>query len=211
MAAKLAFTCGDPAGVGPEIIASWLAAHADEAAGMAVIGGARWLESLETPAEKIAVGLDSFSANLGKPDGEGALVAWAAMERAAAGTVSGEFSGVVTGPISKERLANIGYEFPGADGVFRRPVGRGTRHGILRRQAPGGAGNMACAALRSAAAARTQVIATHHRRCGRTRAGGRHCDSANWDLWTKSPRRRRRHAWMRRTRFSQSGLGAFAR
>ena len=25
----LAFTCGDPAGVGPEIIAAWLAAHAD--------------------------------------------------------------------------------------------------------------------------------------------------------------------------------------
>jgi 4-hydroxythreonine-4-phosphate dehydrogenase len=27
MPAKLAITCGDPAGVGPEIIAAWLAAH----------------------------------------------------------------------------------------------------------------------------------------------------------------------------------------
>ena len=38
--------------------------------------------SLETPAEKIAVGLEEFSATPGQPNGEGALVAWAAMERA---------------------------------------------------------------------------------------------------------------------------------
>ena len=31
MAARLALTCGDPAGVGPEIIAAWLAAHPAEA------------------------------------------------------------------------------------------------------------------------------------------------------------------------------------
>jgi 4-hydroxy-L-threonine phosphate dehydrogenase PdxA len=43
MTAKLAFTCGDPAGVGPEIIEAWLATHPDEAAGVAVIGPARWL------------------------------------------------------------------------------------------------------------------------------------------------------------------------
>lgn len=56
--AKLAFTCGDPAGVGPEIIAAWLAAHAEEARDVAVIGPARWLASLATEAEKIAVGLE---------------------------------------------------------------------------------------------------------------------------------------------------------
>ncbi len=113
MAGKLAFTCGDPAGVGPEIIATWLRAHAAEAADIAVIGPARWLATLDTAATKVPVGLEEFSATLGKPDGEGALVAWAAMERSAAGTKSGEFCGVVTGPISKEQLANIGYAFPG--------------------------------------------------------------------------------------------------
>ena len=115
---KLAFTCGDPAGVGPEIIAAWLQAHPAEAAGVVVIGPARWLATLDTPAAKIAVGLEEFAAEAGKPTGEGALVAWAAMERAAAGCRLGEFSGVVTGPVSKAQLANIGYPFPGQTEFF---------------------------------------------------------------------------------------------
>ncbi|HRJ47971.1 MAG TPA: 4-hydroxythreonine-4-phosphate dehydrogenase PdxA, partial [Opitutaceae bacterium] len=44
--------------------------------------------------------------------------AWAAMERAAAGCAAGEFAGVVTGPVSKARLAAIGYEFPGQTEFF---------------------------------------------------------------------------------------------
>lgn len=118
MPAKLAFTCGDPAGVGPEIIAAWLAENAAAANGIAVIGPAAWLATLATPAEKIAVGLEGFVATPGRPNGEGALVAWAAMERAAAGCASGEFSGVVTGPVSKAELARIGYPFPGQTEFF---------------------------------------------------------------------------------------------
>jgi 4-hydroxythreonine-4-phosphate dehydrogenase len=118
MPAKLAFTCGDPAGVGPEIIASWLAAHPNDAAGVAVIGPAKWLESLPAAGAKIPVGLEEFAAKPGQPDGEGALVAWAAMECAAAGCTAGEFSGVVTGPVSKAALARIGYGFPGQTEFF---------------------------------------------------------------------------------------------
>jgi 4-hydroxythreonine-4-phosphate dehydrogenase len=118
MSAKLAFTCGDPAGVGPEIIASWLAAHSGEAADVAVIGPAQWLGTLPAVGAKIAVGLEEFAAKPGQPDGEGALVAWAAMERAAAGCKAGEFSGVVTGPVSKAALAAIGYGFPGQTEFF---------------------------------------------------------------------------------------------
>ncbi len=118
MSPMLAFTCGDPAGVGPEIIATWLANHRDAAADVAVVGPARWLQTLDTPARKIAVGLEDFAAVPGQPDADGALVAWAAMERAAAGCVSGEFAGVVTGPVSKERLARIGYPFPGQTEFF---------------------------------------------------------------------------------------------
>lgn len=115
----LAFTCGDPAGVGPEIIATWLATHPDERAQVAVIGPARWLETLpDNVAGKIPVGLEDFAATPGQPDGDGALTAWAAMERAASGTAAGEFAGVVTGPVSKERLAAIGYEFPGQTEFF---------------------------------------------------------------------------------------------
>ncbi|WP_438480008.1 4-hydroxythreonine-4-phosphate dehydrogenase PdxA [Oleiharenicola lentus] len=118
MSGKLAFTCGDPAGVGPEIIATWLAQHRDAATEVAVIGPQRWLDSLDTTSQKIAVGLEEFSATPGQPDAEGALVAWAAVERAAEGCNAGEFSGVVTGPISKSALAKIGYQFPGQTEFF---------------------------------------------------------------------------------------------
>ena len=118
MSAKLAVTCGDPAGVGPEIIAAWLAANPGEADGVAVIGPAGWLASLPAAVEKIPVGLEEFAAAPGQPNGEGALVAWAAMERAAQGCKSGEFSGVVTGPVNKAELARIGYAFPGQTEFF---------------------------------------------------------------------------------------------
>jgi 4-hydroxythreonine-4-phosphate dehydrogenase len=115
---RLALTCGDPAGVGPEIVSSWLLANPAAAVAAAVIGPARWLASLDTVAEKIPVGMEEFAAVPGQPTGEGALVAWAAMERAAEGCRAGEFSGVVTGPVSKAQLAAIGYPFPGQTEFF---------------------------------------------------------------------------------------------
>lgn len=118
MSPRLAIACGEPAGVGPEIIAAWLGAHPGEAQGVAVIGPARWLGELPSAIEKIPVGLEEFSLEPGQPSGESALVAWAALERAAAGCVSGEFGAVVTGPVSKERLAGIGWPFPGQTEFF---------------------------------------------------------------------------------------------
>ena len=118
MNGKLALTCGDPAGVGPEIISAWLRANREAAGEVAVIGPTTWLESLDTMAQKLAVGMEDFVATPGQPTGEGALVAWAAMERAAAGCRKGEFSGVVTGPVSKHQLASIGYPFPGQTEFF---------------------------------------------------------------------------------------------
>ncbi len=85
---------------------------------MDVIGPARWLESLDTPAGRVAVGLEEFAATPGRPTGEGALVAWAAMERAAEGCRTGAYAGVVTGPVSKAELARIGYQYPGQTEFF---------------------------------------------------------------------------------------------
>lgn len=118
-AGPLALTCGDPAGVGPEIIAAWLAAHPDEAGQVVVIGPARWLATLPLePSRRVAVGSGQYAAHPGRPDDEGARVAWAAMRRAADGCRSGEFFGVVTGPVSKERLAAVGYPHPGQTEFF---------------------------------------------------------------------------------------------
>ncbi|MBX3749804.1 MAG: 4-hydroxythreonine-4-phosphate dehydrogenase PdxA [Opitutaceae bacterium] len=118
MGPELALTCGDPAGVGPEIIAAWLRAEPPAAGAFAVIGPERWLETLPATVRKLPVGIADYAAHPGQPDGESALVAWAAMERAAAGCQSGEFAGVVTGPVSKAGLAAIGYEWPGQTEFF---------------------------------------------------------------------------------------------
>ncbi|MGC4073354.1 MAG: 4-hydroxythreonine-4-phosphate dehydrogenase PdxA [Nibricoccus sp.] len=119
MGAKLAFTCGDPAGVGPEIIAAWLRANREQAGHVAVIGPARWLGSIDLHgAAAVAVGDMELSVTPGQPSVEGARAALAAMERAAAGTLSGEFSGVVTGPVSKSWLQKAGYAFPGQTEFF---------------------------------------------------------------------------------------------
>jgi len=116
---KLALICGDPAGVGPEIIGSWLAANRDVARGVVVIGPASWIGGLALHgAQAVAVGDANFKAVPGVPSVEGARVALAAMERAAAGTLTGEFSGVVTGPVSKSWLQKAGYGFPGQTEFF---------------------------------------------------------------------------------------------
>jgi 4-hydroxythreonine-4-phosphate dehydrogenase len=114
----IAITCGDPSGIGPEIIASWLASHGSELKGVAVVGPALWLASLPAGARMIPVGIEDYAAEPGRPDGEGSLTAWAALERASALCESGEYAGVVTAPISKERMAAIGWTFPGHTEFF---------------------------------------------------------------------------------------------
>src|SRR5690606_27507998 len=49
----------------------------------------------------------------GAPDTDGARLALASLERAAALAVAGEAGGLVTGPIAKARLAEVGFAFPG--------------------------------------------------------------------------------------------------
>ncbi|HWZ94397.1 MAG TPA: 4-hydroxythreonine-4-phosphate dehydrogenase PdxA [Opitutaceae bacterium] len=115
---RLALTCGDPAGIGPEVLAAWLAAHPDDARDVTVLGPMRWLETLGPVAEKIAVGPPEFLATPGSPTLDGAHVALAAMERAAVGCRQGGFAGVVTGPVSKSWLAQAGFAFPGQTEFF---------------------------------------------------------------------------------------------
>jgi 4-hydroxythreonine-4-phosphate dehydrogenase len=115
---KIAVTCGDPAGIGPEIIAAWIGSNPSEAEDVAVIGPAKWLETLPRGPQLIPVGIEDYAADAGRPTGEGSLVAWAALERGAALCESGECAGVVTAPISKERMAAIGWKFPGHTEFF---------------------------------------------------------------------------------------------
>ncbi len=116
---RLAFTCGDPAGVGSEIIVAWLTAHHDEARDVTVIGPARWLATLPAGvARHVSVGPADYVAVAGRPDEAGARVAIAAMEAAAEGCRTDAWEGVVTGPVSKAELARAGYPYPGQTEFF---------------------------------------------------------------------------------------------
>jgi 4-hydroxythreonine-4-phosphate dehydrogenase len=119
----IAFTCGDPAGVGPEIIQRWLVEHPEEAGNVAVIGPAIWISRLPDAVRKIAVGIEAFEAIPGKPSGEGALVAWAAMERAAFGCKEGVRGGGHWSGEQGMALADW-LPIPRANRIFCRAMGR---------------------------------------------------------------------------------------
>jgi 4-hydroxythreonine-4-phosphate dehydrogenase len=111
----IAVTCGDPAGVGPELLAAWLKANPDEAASIVPIGPAHWITQLGVG---IAVGPTDFQITPGKPSAAGQLIAIEAMELAARGATGGRFAAVVTGPVNKKGLADVGYTFPGQTEFF---------------------------------------------------------------------------------------------
>lgn len=111
----LALPCGDPAGVGPDLIDAWLRAHPAEADTVVPIGPADWVARL---GRGLAVGPADYASQPGRPDEAGQLIALEAMELAARGTTGGRFAAVVTGPVNKKRLAEVGYPFPGQTEFF---------------------------------------------------------------------------------------------
>jgi len=119
---RIAVTCGDPAGVGPELIAQCLQDGVGGEADLSIIGPPSWLDTLKASDadsfETIEVGLAYSGYEPGKPNPEGSKIALEAMEKAARGCVFGEFDAVVTGPISKARCAEAGFSHPGQTEFF---------------------------------------------------------------------------------------------
>jgi 4-hydroxythreonine-4-phosphate dehydrogenase len=115
----IALTCGDPAGVGTELVAAWIKSHPQLINHVAPIGPLTWLKTLgiKNP-ESFAVGSSHYIINPGKPDADGSRIAIAAMELAAKGVAEGKFRAVVTGPVSKNNLSQVGYTFPGQTEFF---------------------------------------------------------------------------------------------
>jgi 4-hydroxythreonine-4-phosphate dehydrogenase len=126
-------TLGEPAGVGPEIIAKAWTRLRKTGPAFVVIGDAGALakaaEPLGAPVRevaRIAAAPAIFSAAIpvlhmplplppvpGRPDAAAApqVIAW--IETAVGSTLRGETSGVVTGPIAKQTLYGAGFKFPG--------------------------------------------------------------------------------------------------
>lgn len=94
---------GDPAGVGPELLAEVLR-QAPEGVRLEVIG-------------------DPEAKSPGSPTREGSLQAMASLEEAARRAVAGELSAIVTGPVSKRHLHEAGFSYPGQTEFFAARAG----------------------------------------------------------------------------------------
>jgi len=99
----IGITRGDPAGVGPEIV-------------KAAMNGLDWGCKMEVVGE-------THGHKLGYPTPDSAKAAWDALEFAAAKLQSGDWQAVVTGPVCKNALHQIGFEFPGQTEFFARRAG----------------------------------------------------------------------------------------
>ncbi len=133
--APLAVSLGDPAGVGPELIAAaWAARESEGLVPFVVVGGAEVLRAaaarrgLVVPVREVfhpQEALECFDHALpvlagadgdytpGEPTRAGAELALASLEEAARLAVAAEADALVTAPISKARLAEVGFTHPG--------------------------------------------------------------------------------------------------
>lgn len=114
MNTPIALTCGDPAGIGPELIAAVI--KDSGSAGLRIYGPGHWLAELG--AEGHVVGSADFRVLPGEPTEAGARVALEALEAAATACREGHCSAVVTGPVSKHAMARIGFSYPGQTEFF---------------------------------------------------------------------------------------------
>jgi 4-hydroxythreonine-4-phosphate dehydrogenase len=131
----LAVSIGDPAGVGPELLAeAWTRREAGglspffAVGGIAIIAAAAERRGLKAPVVRIADPAEAAEAFLealpvwgdadgayrpGEPNRDGAALALASLTEAARLTAAGKAGGIVTGPIAKSRLAEVGFAHPG--------------------------------------------------------------------------------------------------
>ncbi|MDQ0302554.1 4-hydroxythreonine-4-phosphate dehydrogenase PdxA [Ancylobacter polymorphus] len=131
---RLAITMGDPAGIGPEIIAKAGARlaprlHAGELS-LLVIGSVTALRAAEAllatppipeieeaaqaaPLAILAAGNEREPIRLGEMSAEGGRLAYLAIEKAVRLAQSGAIAGLVTAPLNKEALNLAGYAYSG--------------------------------------------------------------------------------------------------
>jgi 4-hydroxythreonine-4-phosphate dehydrogenase len=105
MRLRVGITLGDPAGIGPEIV-------------QAALASGRLVET----AEYSVIGRP-VACSLGQPTPETAHAALDALEESAALALRGEIQAVVTGPIHKARMYQIGFQFPGQTEFFANRCG----------------------------------------------------------------------------------------
>lgn len=102
---RIGVTLGDPAGVGPEVVAAAL-------------------DSLELPEGVLVDVIGTAEGHeAGQATEAAARAAWEAMEESARRLLAGEIQAVVTGPVCKHALHRVGFEFPGQTEFFAARAG----------------------------------------------------------------------------------------
>ncbi|MEG3175222.1 4-hydroxythreonine-4-phosphate dehydrogenase PdxA [Sphingomonas sp. RB3P16] len=154
MLAPLAISMGDPAGIGPEVIAKAWAKRVE--AGLApffTTGDARAIAAVwDGPVTAIShpdAANGVFDSALpvltvedggeivpGKPDVEGARCALRALELAAGLVRSGAARALVTGPVSKAQLYQIGFNYPGQTEFVAERCGIAGENAVMMLAAP---------------------------------------------------------------------------
>ncbi len=104
MKPRIGITLGDPAGIGPEIVRAALASSRLPAADFRVIGSYP-------------------SCSPGEATRESAEAAHVALEEAVTLARGGDIDAVVTGPIHKARMYDVGFDFPGQTEFFAARCG----------------------------------------------------------------------------------------
>ncbi len=122
---------GDPAGIGPEVVAkAWALRALHDLPPFFAVGDVRAIEKVwDGPVERVSAPSDALALfgtalpvlsiqdagdiNPGHPDVDGARCALHALELAVGLTRSGAAGALVTGPVSKAQLYHIGFTDPG--------------------------------------------------------------------------------------------------
>jgi 4-hydroxythreonine-4-phosphate dehydrogenase len=105
MPLRIGITLGDAAGIGPEIVRAALDSH-----------------HLPASAEYLIVGKYP-ECTPGQPSPETARAAAAALEEAVTLARRGELDAIVTGPVHKARMYEVGFKFPGQTEFFAERCG----------------------------------------------------------------------------------------
>ncbi len=152
--APFAVSLGDPAGIGPEIVAkSWVMREARSLPPFFAVGDAASLRAvwlgpvvrIDSPEEAAAV----FPTALpclqvgeageivpGTPGTDGARVAFQALEVAVGLARSGSAAGIVTAPVGKEQLYGVGFTHPGQTEFIAERCGVAPHNAVMMLAGP---------------------------------------------------------------------------
>lgn len=159
MTKPFALSCGDPAGIGPEIICkSWLQRKNSNLRPFFVAGNFEDFKTLDgngicgIPIIKIsdpAETIDQFDKALpifhvhdgeptiaGKPSLDGAQCALHALEIACGLARSGDAGAVITAPVSKSQLYNVGFRYPGQTEFVSERCGIARENAVMMLAGP---------------------------------------------------------------------------